>query len=361
MEKIAWHQVFSNYQNLNFRPNQHVEHLHIRQNLAGTAIRLELSNRFDAVPLIIDNLRISLNPDFNDATSVTLNHQSSFTIPAHQQLWTDKVPFQIQRDNALYVELSAHNETNTLATAAGVFSNNIAQSNLKLNGNFIYGVSSIAFETAQQPFTVAFFGDSLTNQAYFTDQVLTNLYQTTPNLSGFNAGIAGNRLLRSGTGTSQWTPSFGPAGVQRFRNDVISYQPNLIISLIGINDLVHPGTNSPLSELPTASQMIAGYQQLANEAAVHNIPLVMLTITPFANTLNADLPAWSPEKEQIRQQVNQWLLANIPTIDLASFVADPAAKQTLAANLDSGDHLHFSELGGIQIGNWLTNQLQSYL
>jgi len=263
----------------------------------------------------------------------------------------------------LFIELSAHNTTNILATSAGVFSDKIIYSNSQLNGNFIYGVSTIAIETEKPPFTIGFFGDSLTNQAYFTDQVLTNLYQTTANISGFNAGISGNRLLRSGTGTSKWTPSFGPAGIQRFRNDVISYRPDLIISLIGINDLVHPGTNSPQTELPSTEQMIAGYQQLYNEAMTHNIPIIMLTIPPFAGSTNCNLPAWNHEKEALRLQINDWLTTHVPTIDIASFVADQTHPHRLAAKLDSGDHLHFSQAGGVRVGDWVTSQLrkQSYL
>ncbi|MFD1899452.1 GDSL-type esterase/lipase family protein [Enterococcus termitis] len=205
--------------------------------------------------------------------------------------------------------------------------------------------------------TIAFFGDSLTNQGYFSDHVLHSLYQTDLPITGFNAGISGNRLLLAGTANSQWKESFGLAGVQRFRDNVITHQPDIVIGLIGTNDLLHPGTGSSIAELPSAEQMITGYQRLYNEADANNTSYIALTIPPFGNSSNHDVPAWNNEKEILRQTINTWLLAQPNTIDSASFLTDADHPHLLKEAVDCGDHIHFSENGGKLLGTYIFEAL----
>jgi hypothetical protein len=362
MEAIAWHQTFSNYPNLSFQPNQKKEHLRIKQNLQGVRIRVELSNQFDSIPLYVKLVQVSLTADMNNSVALSFNRKKAFSIQPNQRLWTDSIAFDIPLAHDLYFELELHNEQNQLASSATLLSNKIVRNKECARPTFIYGLTSIKIDTGKQkPLTVAFFGDSLTNQGYFSDHVLCSLYQSGSPITGFNAGISGNRLLLAGTAESPWKDSFGPAGIHRFGEDVITYRPDIVISLIGINDLLHPGTSSPISELPTAEQMIAGYHSLYHEAAANNSCYVALTIPPFANSYNNDLPAWNEEKESIRQKVNTWLLDQPNTIDSASFLADKDDPHILKTIVDCGDHIHFSEHGGNLLGAYICELLSPSL
>ncbi|MGM0216447.1 GDSL-type esterase/lipase family protein [Enterococcus sp. AZ109] len=353
MKTIAWHQVFSNYHNLSFQPNGKTEVIGIKQNTGGKKLAVELSNEYDSVPLQVKKVRISLNEDLRNPVDLTRSGEKEFVIPPHGYLWTDEVSIEIPTGSDLFFEIEVGNQRNRLASSANLYSKEIVTTNCQSENTFIYGLTSVAIETKGSTKTIGFFGDSLTNQAYFSDRVLNNFRQSEGMVTGFNAGISGNRLLLPGTAASQWKDSFGEAGIDRFQKDVLKYQPDIVLGLIGINDLFHPGTGSPIAELPSPEQMIAGYRSLYEKAAACNIPYIAMTLPPFANSSNQEKPAWNPEKEAIREAVNHWLLQQPNTIDIASFVADPSCTYKLNETFDCGDHLHFSASGGQQIGDYV--------
>ena len=358
MERVTWNQTLSNYHNMNFQPNNRVQKLSIKQNLSGKGIRVELSNQFDAIPLKVKMIHFSLSADFKTFYSLTFNKQKSFISRANHKIWTDKLAIDIPLKAELFFRIEVENELNLLATSANLQSNKIIDSNIQNEYTFIYAFTSVIIDTSHKTKTIGFFGDSLTNQAHFSDQILQNLYATADYISGFNAGISGNRLLLPGTANSEWRDSFGESGINRFRSHVLNYRPNIIVSLIGINDLFHPGTGCLLSELPTAKEMIAGYRALYNEAAANNACLIVLTLPPFANSSNQNKPAWSQEKENIRLAVNDWIRSQPYSIDIANFLADRNDPTLLDPQFDCGDHLHFSQQGGEKLGNYITSELQ---
>lgn len=358
MKNLAWHQVFSNYHNIGFQPNDKTAHFRIKQNLTGTRIQVELSNEFDAAPLTIEGIKVSLFSDFNQSLALTFEGKRAFEIPAGEHLWTDLMDFTVPKGHDLYFELSVRNETNLLATSANLLSRELVTTDIQADCTFLYGLTSVKLDTENQAFSIGFFGDSLTNQGHFSDATLLKLYQKELNVTGFNAGISGNRLLLAGTSDSQWRDSFGDAAIKRFNKDVVTYQPDMVVGLMGVNDLFHPGTGSALDELPTAEEMIAGLQQLLNEAAAHGIRYVPLTLPPFAGSINREIVSWSKEKEAIRFEVNTWLRTLPDTIDVAGLLEDPNDSTKLKETFDCGDHLHFSKSGGQVLGVFLANQLQ---
>ncbi|MEW6024324.1 MAG: SGNH/GDSL hydrolase family protein [Pseudomonadota bacterium] len=171
-----------------------------------------------------------------------------------------------------------------------------------------------------------------------------------------NRGIGGDRLLRD----PGEQPLFGRAALVRFDRDVLATSGvRHLIVLIGINDIGHPGTGTiPVTETVTAQDLIAGYRQLIARAHAKGIPVYGATLTPFEGTV---FPGYySPEKEAVRQAVNNWIRSSDEfdaVIDFDRAVRDPAKPTRMLPAYDSGDHLHPNDLGMQAMANAIPLEL----
>lgn len=360
MYRTIWHQVFSNYGNLHFKPNGRTEKITIKQNLSGKGIRVEFSNRYDREEMKVIRAKVATNPDMDKACQLTLNNQTTFEIPGGHALWSDCAKIDVPLRSTLYFELEIANSSNDLATSAHNFSHGVFETNVTDFGmNYIYGITSIALQTEEAGSTIAFFGDSLTNQGYYTDAATEWLANHVDGITTINEGISGNRLLLPGTSDSEWNNSFGRPAVDRFK-ELIRYQPNAVVVLIGDNDLYQADAEHTY-EMPAPTEMKTALSCIINEALVAGITPVLVTLTPFKGALAKEKEAWSQEKEALRNELNQWIRQNKWMIDLDYFVRDKAEPSKLAEEYDSGDHLHFSKTGGKKIGNYLAKQVYELL
>ncbi|NEB75394.1 SGNH/GDSL hydrolase family protein, partial [Streptomyces sp. SID14478] len=166
-----------------------------------------------------------------------------------------------------------------------------------------------------------------------------------------NAGIGGNRLLRdpnppAGSPAESYAAYFGESGLKRFDRDVLG-QPGArtVVVLLGVNDLGHPGTTAPASEEVSASELIAGYRQLIRRAHAKGLTALGATILPFEGDT---LGFYTPEREAVRQAVNQWIRtggAYDGVVDFDAAVRDPGHPGRLLAAYNSGDGLHPNDAG----------------
>ena len=360
MEQIVWQQVFSNYHNLNYNLDK-PQRLCFLHNTEGDQLRLEMTNQYDEQPLIVDSLRISDNAHFEQAVTVTSEGMATFNIPAFSKIWTDTVSFPIHAGKPLYVEITVRNQKGTINTLASSLDHHLVEVldyEDDIQQNFYFGITTIQAETSSK-MTIGFFGDSLTNQGYFSNQVATMLYEEYPNeVTTFNAGISGNRLLLAGNSKSEWNESFGPAGVERFKVDVLEKSPQLVVSMIGINDLFHPGAGCPENELPTADALIKAIKKLSEVCSERGILFVPMTITPFKGAVNREISSWNPIKEAIRSTVNDFIRSYPHCIDIAARIEQTDDVASLQGLYDCGDHLHFSPDGAVVIGTAVFNVLK---
>ncbi len=158
-----------------------------------------------------------------------------------------------------------------------------------------------------------------------------------------NAGISGGRLLKDG---------MGRAGLARMGRDVLAQTGvRAMVVLLGTNDIGWPGGPfAPQERAMRADELIAGYRQLIAQAHTHNVRVVAGTIPPFGSAL-AGTPLeghYSPEKDRVRQAVNQWIResgAFDAVVDFDQLLRDPARPSHLQPAMDSGDHLHPGDAG----------------
>jgi lysophospholipase L1-like esterase len=150
-----------------------------------------------------------------------------------------------------------------------------------------------------------------------------------------NAGIGGNRVLRS---------QVGPSMVERFSRDVLGVAgATHVVIMGGLNDL---GLPSQLGQPhPTAGDIAGGLLSLAHRARQHGIQPVLGTITPFGGTPYEAMRAdgnpgiWQAVNDAIRSQ-RDW-----PVADFAAALADPDDPARLAPAFDSGDGMHPGDAG----------------
>lgn len=158
-----------------------------------------------------------------------------------------------------------------------------------------------------------------------------------------NAGISGGRLLRDGMGRS---------ALARFEQDVLA-QPGVsdVIVLLGTNDIGWPGGPfAPREAAATLDDLQAGFRQLAAAAHARGLRITVGTLPPFEGALEGTPFAghYSPDKERLRRQLNDWLRAAgafDAVVDFDRVLRDPGQPRRLRAGFDSGDHLHPGDAG----------------
>jgi lysophospholipase L1-like esterase len=187
-------------------------------------------------------------------------------------------------------------------------------------------------------------------------------------LGVLNLGIIGNRLLSDshsprqaggpfGTVLEQFGAALGPAGLARFEGDVLGQAGiKYLILALGVNDILFPGSFIPSTESVSAQSLISGNRQLIARAHKKGIRVIGTTIPPFENaTFNSPkISFYTPEKELVRQQVNDWIRSGAEfdgVVDFDEVLRDPSHPARLLPKYDSGDHLHANDAGNVASGN----------
>jgi lysophospholipase L1-like esterase len=167
-----------------------------------------------------------------------------------------------------------------------------------------------------------------------------------------NLGIIGNRLLNDSPSATSFGRGLGESVLARYERDVLNQSGvKFVVVAIGVNDIVFPGTFTPAIEAVTRQNIIDGYRQLISRAHAQGIRIFVTTIPPFENARysgNKTLVVYTPEKEAVRQQVNDWIRSTHEfdaSIDFDAVLRDPQHPTRLLPQFDSGDHLHSNDAG----------------
>jgi lysophospholipase L1-like esterase len=322
--------------------------------LTGNRLRVELSNRFGDVPLLVGRSAITVE---GRSVTVRFNGQEAVSIPAGQTRWTDSLDLATRRGDEVLVDLYLP-ETSAHATG------NFARTPMELSvlgdhaGSKVFPavatpmipapdgsemavpvpfLRAVEVEGAVADVVVACLGDSITAGGW--PEAAAKLLAEGRNVVMLNLGIAGNRLRLDPTPE---IASFGRSGLSRFDEDVLGGAgvSDLVIAL-GTNDLGLPGSVTPESELPTAEEIIYTYSLLVDRATAAGLRVIIATITPFMGSDSHDAA-----RDRIRSTVNAWIRTSAPEmVDFDAAVRSDTAPEHLATKYDSGDHLHPNEQG----------------
>jgi lysophospholipase L1-like esterase len=356
--------------------DQTVRHV-LRLSLGGSALRLRLTNEFGASALRVGEVRVAVRAGTQGTAivpatdrPVTFGGAASVLIPAGAPAVSDPVDLDLAGGADLVVSLYLPERTAVTSEHAYALQKNaVAAGNVTgattvtptAQPTSVYFVSGVSVRARRRASAIVTLGDSITDGGKSTvgadlrwpDQLAGRLRAAHPPVDRavVNAGISGNRLLHdpnppAGNPAEAYALNFGPSALRRFDRDVLA-QPAaaFVITLIGVNDLGHPGTVAPLSETVTAEQIIAGHQQLAARAHAAGLRIFGGTIMPFEDDT---FGFWSQANGDKRNAVNDWIRTSgvyDAVIDFAAVVADPADPDKLAAAYSSGDGLHPNDAG----------------
>jgi lysophospholipase L1-like esterase len=338
-----------------------------RVSVGGQRVRIVLSNEFGSKPLVIGAGSVGLagkDGAIEGAVKpLTWSGQSSVTIPPGAPMISDPVDLPVEALGSLSVSIFLPRKA-ALSTVhwdgvqtayiseAGDFTKEAA---FKAQGTTKARLflSAIAVDAKPDSQAIVFFGDSITDGNCSTpdanrrwpDVIAERLQKDGhKDVAVVNEAISGNRVLSDGMGIN---------ALARFDDDVLDHpRVKTVVVMEGINDIGWPGEGAitPDDKMRTKEEIVAGYQQLIDRAKAHDIRIIAATLTPFTDTFKG-LPTegyYTPEKEKIRQAVNEWIRTSKAfdgVIDFDKTVEDPSKPGYINPAYDCGDHLHPNDAG----------------
>jgi lysophospholipase L1-like esterase len=337
----------------------------VHTSIGGQGLRIRISNVFGTAPLQVTHATVALSASPNSANvapgalrEVTFADSASVTIPAGQDALSDPVPLAVPANSDLLVTtftpgdptpFTWHPDAQEISyyTSGADEADATSASAFTSTTESWYLLMGVDVTGTQARGDVVAFGDSITDGYQST----TNLDARWPNILAdrllalpeadqmgvLNAGISGNRILLDGGN------GFGPTAISRFRRDVIDQSGvRAVIILLGINDIQQtPNQLDP-------SKIIAGLQNLIDQAHAAGIRVIGATLTPFEGWTNYGL-----QTESTRDAVNHWIRTSGAYDGVADFDAltrDPADPSRILPAFDSGDHLHPDDAGYMAMG-----------
>lgn len=358
------------------------QRLVVANNLNGSKVRLKLSNRYSTEELILHRVTVGLQNEENDQimsiTNVTRDKKERIVLAPGEECYSDEISLEITSKNKLVISIYVKEKT-TIRTVCSTWSSDMmkvlnsdhgdytkeqsflvkSQEDLyeivkkdptNPKGRFVYGVTEIQVMTNDKVKIIVAFGDSITHMSFWTEPLAKRLYEVYPGeVTLINRGIGGNRLLRDPLKLSQIpgdAKCFGKAGIMRFEDDVYGeYNPNSVILLEGINDIMHPYQFKHTNEVVTSKELKEGYCKIRDIAKRYGSKVFIGTVTPCGSTDNL----WLTEIEEVRQTFNQWIRENAlfdGYIDFDLAVRDNNNPGWMEENNHLGDGLHPNHIGG---------------
>lgn len=338
----------------------------VHTSVGGSSVRIHLSNAFGTSPLVIGDASVAL-PEVPDTAQVspgtlrylTFDGQRQVTIPTGQTVVSDPVKLDVPAGHDLLVTTFTPGYSTPMtfhpdAQEDSFFSSGPDEAGATTASAFPQTTQAWHFLTGVDVArsgargAVVALGDSITDgfqSSYnvdhrWPDYLAGRLLQAPPSqrLSVLNAGIGGNRILLDGG------DGFGPAALSRFDRDVLGQTGvRTVVILLGINDI----QQTPHQLDP--DKIIAGLQQLADDAHTAGLRVIGGTILPFEGWTTYD-----QQEEAARTAVNAWIRSTTAfnaVVDFDAAVRDPSDKQRMLPEYDSGDHLHPNDIGYAVMAN----------
>ena len=339
-----------------------------RISVGGDQLRIVLSNEFGPRPLTIGSATVALSAggaavDPATVKPVTFGEKTSAVIPPGAPLVSDPVDLSVKPLSSVAVSLYLPKKTGitsvhwdgaqtTYVSATGDKTKDTDFKPDSTNKSRLF-LSRILTTAKPDSSAIVFFGDSITDGFCSTadknnrwpDHIAERLQaEGHPDVAVVNEAFSGDRMLANGMGTS---------ALSRFDMSVLSH-PRLstVVMMMGINDIGWPGRDAitPRDPEPTAEDLIAGYKQIIQRAHDHGIRFVGVTLTPFVDAFKDQRTYgfYTPEKEKIREAVNDWIRADKTAdglIDFDKLLEDPNNPRHINPAFDCGDHLHPNDAG----------------
>lgn len=331
----------------------------VHVSVGGTAARVRVSNRLGTAPLRLGSVTVALQvpgaPSSPDAVpgslrAATFGGARTIVVPAGRDRVTDPVALRVPAHSNLLITVHtpvdsgpatyhrSARQTGFVARHGDRAADEKGSAYTTTIGSWYY-VTGVDVLGSSAVGSVVALGDSITDGSGSTADAnrrwpdrLAHRLRALPahrRLGVLNAGISGNRLLRTGV---------GPSALARFDADVLTRTGvRTLIVMEGINDI----KGTPNVTDPAA--LTAAYRRIVARAHARGIRVIGATLTPYGGHR-----AYTPARERVRRAVNASIRGGRIFDAVADFdraVRDPAHPHRIRPAYDPGDHLHFNDAG----------------
>jgi lysophospholipase L1-like esterase len=341
----------------------------VHTTVGGTRVRVRIANLFDDHDVVIGAAHVARRAveatiDPRSDRTLRFGGSTSVTLRARSSAWSDPVDLDVRAGADLAISLFLPNPTRVttthvlaLQTSYVSLGDTTAATAPPVAGTiadwpFVTGVDVAA---APRSFAVVAFGDSIVDgdgstadaNRRWPDRLASRLGGK---VGVLDEGIIGNRLLRDSPLDTRnpLGAAFGPSALARFDRDVLAQSSvRVVIVRAGTNDIAFPGVFAGEAEAVDRDAIAGGFRQLVARARARGVRVIGATLTPFEGATLAP-GYYSAEKEQLRQDVNEWIRRSSEldaVIDFDRVLRDPTQPRRLLPAYDSGDHLHPNDAG----------------
>lgn len=323
----------------------------VKVSIGGEKLRARFSNAFGTSPVVLNSVHLALSAggsaiETNSDQALTFLGQPSATIPAGGSILSDPFDFHVAPLSSLAVtihfgdtsqDVTGHPGSRTTSYVQTGDAVSAAELPAAVTTQHWYILNGIDVQVDRPKGAVIALGDSITDgrgsgtdkNDRWPDELMLRLQSDEPGIAVLNEGIGGNCVLRGG---------LGPTALSRFNRDVLSQcGARWLIILEGVNDI--GGSH----DTAVATNLIAAYRQMIQQAHAQHILVFGATILPFGGSFYD-----SPGHEAAREAVNNWIRTSNAfdaVIDFDAAIRDPQNPSHLVSTADSGDHLHPNETG----------------
>lgn len=334
----------------------------IRTSIGGERVRVRLSNRFGPDPLRIDAATIAVaaagdaDIDVTTIEAIEFDGERNVEIAPGVDVLSDPIDLSPNSLETLSVSLYFGARATLAAThgtalresffVPGDQSRAVALTDISRRSAWFVLVG-VEVETRDRPEVFVALGDSITD-GFGAREVGGSWPERLAELLGgtasvINAGISGNRILRTGVA------GFGPSALSRFDADVLAPAGvTTLIVLEGTNDIQAPGVPMIFGDVPpsprlTSADVIAGLTELAERGRAAGLRVIGGTLLPVRI-----LPLVVADGDMVRTEVNEWIRTTDvfdAVIDFDAVVLDPGFPAAIRRDYDSGDTLHPNDVG----------------
>lgn len=334
----------------------------VRTTVAGSAVRILLSNAYGNRPVSIGAAEVALRGESSAISPkserrVTVGGRTSFALRPGAMIVSDPVALDVPSTAELAVSLYVIGDSGPLTVhPLGLHTTYVGDGNVaaaeelvssRTNESYFW-LTGVDVLTSKPTRVIIAFGDSITDGFRTTPNtnrdwpavLAVRLRENEPaeQWAVLNMGYSGNRVIRDGADVS---------ALARFGRDALSrIGARWIIFLEGINDIgfaALPG--APAEEQVTADDLIAADRELIERAHLRGLKMMGATLTPYEGS-----PAYTAHGETIREGLNRWIRTSgafDAVVDFDAATRDPADHKRLRPSYDSGDHIHPNDEGNL--------------
>ncbi|HTK67916.1 MAG TPA: GDSL-type esterase/lipase family protein [Pseudonocardia sp.] len=328
----------------------------VRPSVAGSEVRLVLSNRYGNDPLDLWSVSVAKAGSgaglADNPRPVTFDQLSTGQVPPHGVLVSDPVPLGVVPSETLAVSMylpghpavvSEHPwamQTSYISDP-GDFAGSVDGGRFTHTINSWLVLEGLDVHTAKAMNAVVMMGDSITDgmgsspdaDRRLTDDLAAKLTAMggDKQMAVLNSGIAGNQLLVDYPG------QVGESAFNRLSWEVAGRS--------GVTDVIlHAGTND-LAAGANSDAVVAGMVRFTERAHQAGLRVFLTTITPASTGRHS-----APAVVAARSEVNQWIRAHGKehadgVFDFAAAVTDVSNPNRLVYGFDAGDGVHLSDVG----------------